>query len=287
MTTIDGFIYKISSTDNKMNYYGYTTKDIKTRLNQHIYYYIQYYTHKNDPDQIVNQNSIYNTYLTYYNSILIHIKNDIIFNKQTDDKAYCTSYDIFNFYKFDQIKIEIVEHMQNTTLDKIKNKEKYYIQHFHCVNKMGKQKIKSYYTLSDKFITLDELEKDIPILQNQDTHIHHIIHILGYQIDTHKHLKRIQKVSFYYIKEQLRNILQLYYPHIKVRQNTIADLLFKTNTILNTHHLEIVTYKTLTRKGTFSIVDCELLLLSYKTVSQAEAQIFLKKLFIQKQNNTY
>ena len=34
MTTIDGFIYKISSTDNKMNYYGYTTKDIKTRLNQ-------------------------------------------------------------------------------------------------------------------------------------------------------------------------------------------------------------------------------------------------------------
>ncbi len=286
MTTIDGFIYKISSNDNKMNYYGYTTNNPKTRFNQHIYYYIQYQKQHFDPDHIVNKNSIYNTYLTYYNTILKNITTDIIFYKRTDDKAYCTSYDIFTSYPFDQIKIDIVEHMQNTTLDKIKNKEKYYIQHFHCVNKIGKHKIRSYYTLSDKFITLDQLEKDTPILHNPDTHIIHIIDILGYQINNQKQLKHINQVSFHNIKEQLRNILQQYYPDIKVKQNTLTDLLYKTNTILKQHHIQIITYKTLTRKGTFSIVDCELLLFSYQPVSQSEVQHFLQQLFIQKQNNT-
>ena len=139
MTTIDGFIYKISSKDNKMNYYGYTTQDIKTRFYQHIYYYIQYYTHKFNQEQIVNENTIYNTYVTYYNTISQNKNPHFFFNNTTDTPSYCTSYYIFKFYTFDQIKIDIVEHMQNTTLDKIKNKEKYYIQHFHCVNKMGKQ----------------------------------------------------------------------------------------------------------------------------------------------------
>lgn len=286
MTTIDGFIYKISSKDNKMNYYGYTTQDIKTRFYQHIYYYIQYYTHKFNQEQIVNENTIYNTYVTYYNTISQNKNPHFFFNNTTDTPSYCTSYYIFKFYTFDQIKIDIVEHMQNTTLDKIKNKEKYYIQHFHCVNKMGKQKIKSYYTLSDKFITLDQLEKDIPILHNPDKHIIHIIDILGYQIDNQKHLKHINQVVFYNIKEQLRNILQQYYPHIKVKQNTITDLLYKTNTILKQHHIQIIKYKTLTRKGTFSIADYDLLLLSYTPVSQQEAQLFLEQLFIQKQNNT-
>lgn len=274
MTTIDGFIYKIYSTDNKMNYYGYTTKDIHTRFKQHLYDYIRYNRHTYDPDQIVNTDTSYNNYITPD------------FNNTQPDKVYCTSYEIFTFYPFDQIKIDIVEHMQNTTLDKIKNKEKYYIQHFPCVNKMSKKKFRTYYSLSSKFITLDQLEKDIPILQHPDTHIHHIIHILGYHIDTHNHLKLIQQVSFYNIKIQLLNAINTYYPDIHIHTTTITELLTKTNTLLKKYHLEIITYKTFTKKGKYNIVDYDLLLLSYQPISQEEVIKFLEQLTIQKQKHT-
>ncbi len=286
MTTINGFIYKISSKDNKMNYYGYTTQDIKTRFYQHIYYYIQYYTHKLNQEQIVNKSHIYNSYVTYYNTISQNTNPHFFFNNTTDTPSYCTSYDIFNFYKFDQIKLDIVEHMQNTTLDKIKNKEKYYIQHFPCVNKMCKKNFKTYYTLSDKFITLDQLEKDNLILHNPDTHIIHIIDILGYHIDNQKQLKHINQVSFHNIKEQLLDAIHQYYPDIKIKQTTLSDLLYKTNTILKQHHIQIIKYKTFTKKGKLSFIDYELLLFSYQPISQSEVQLFLEQLFIQKQNYT-
>jgi hypothetical protein len=287
MTTIDGFIYKISSKDNKMNYYGYTTQDIKTRFYQHIYYYIKYYTHKFNQEQIVNKSHIYNSYVTYYNTISQNTNPHFFFYNTNYTPSYCTSYDIFNFYTFDQIKLDIVEHMQNTTLDKIKNKEKYYIQHFPCVNKMCKKNFHTYYSLTSKFITLDQLEKDIPILQHPDTHIHNIIHIFGYHIDTNNHLKLQQQVSFNNIKDQLLDAMHQYYPDIKIKQTTLTDLLFKTDTLLKKHHLHIITYKNLyKKKGKLAIADHDLLLLSYTPVSQSEAQLFLQQLFIQKQNNT-
>ena len=65
---MDGFVYKISSPDNKLNYYGLTTNNIFCRLSSHI------------------------TQYRYY-------KKGVTNNK-------CASYIIFDAYGIDEIKIE-------------------------------------------------------------------------------------------------------------------------------------------------------------------------------------
>ena len=76
--------------------------------------------------------------------------------------------------------------------------------------------------------------------------------------------------------------MHTYYPDIHIHTTTITELLTKTDTLLKKHHIEIITYKTFTKKGKYNIVDYDLLLLSYTPVSQQEVQHFLEQLTIQK-----
>ena len=97
---MNGFIYKISSPDNKLSYYGLTTNNIFCRLNSHI-----------------------NQYRCY--------KNGSTTNS-------CASYIIFDAYGIDEIKIELIEKHTNITINFLLERERYYITNFDCVNISGK-----------------------------------------------------------------------------------------------------------------------------------------------------
>jgi len=93
---MNGYIYKIYSPDNKYFYYGLTTKNIYLRLVGHIRQYLYY-------------------------------KAGTITNR-------CASFDIFDKYGIDYIKIDLIEKLENTTPEKLLEREIYYIQNFECVN---------------------------------------------------------------------------------------------------------------------------------------------------------
>ena len=278
MTTINGFIYKISSNDNKMNYYGYTTSTIQIRYYRHIYSYISYYTQNKLFDQY--EKTLFKSYLHFFeHNIKQHIHTFIHKNYKI---ANCASFIIFNHYHIDDIKIDIIETLHNTTLEIIQNKERHYIQHYNCVNIQEKQ-ILPYYTFTERLITQEIIKTDIPIILKPNSHIIPIIHLFGYNIDQHYTLTHTHNVLFTNIKKQLHTHITTYYPQHKI---TSKNLLSIVNTLLKQHHLQIIKSKILTTKIYNIFTDYNLLLLSYTPVSQQEAQLFLEQLFIQKQNNT-
>ncbi len=92
---MNGYIYKIYSPDNKLNYYGLTKNNIYCRLSSHIKQYRLY--------KIGSSNN-------------------------------CASFKIFDEYGVDYIKIDLVEKLENTTDDELLEREIFYINNFNCVN---------------------------------------------------------------------------------------------------------------------------------------------------------
>ena len=144
------YIYKISSSDDKMNYYGLTTTTIETRFKYHIESY-NYYI--NNPDK----------------------------------HTYCSSFQIFQNYPIELIKVQEIEKYDNIPLCQLRDRENYYISNFDCVNIRGKQNNSSsnlddYFTLQKKWIPSTIITKNNIPITNINQNIQHIIQLFGYTI---------------------------------------------------------------------------------------------------------
>ncbi len=200
----NAYIYKIYSTDNKMNYYGLTTQTPKDRFKQHIDNYYQYTQNNNNTIQ------------------------------------YCSSFIIFTNYTLDQIQITIIEHRQNITLREIKKIEKYYIQNFDCVNIYSKKYINQYTTL-DKQIIPQSLIFNIIKPTNITQQFIDFIQVLGLHIqDDNIHIHK--HINFNQNKNKINHKLQqLYNITPKSNQDTLfyIDLIFNNHSlqlIINTFY---------------------------------------------------
>jgi hypothetical protein len=209
---VDGFIYKISSTDNKMNYYGLTTqKDIQIRFNRHLEDYTQFYYN-------INHN----------------LQQNIDF---------CASFIIFNNYNIHNIQSTIIEQHTNITLKELQNREKYYIQNFDCINILGKKQQTHFYNNNNQLILTHNINDTI-IIQQQSKDIIPIIQLLGYTIyysnNTYIHIKHIKQTNLSNIKTQIKLILQQKYNLIPSYYTQILDFL---NNILKQHNLQLLTQR--------------------------------------------
>jgi hypothetical protein len=222
------YIYKISSKDNKLHYYGMTTQTIQNRFNNHYENYIKY------------------------------INND-------HDYEYLTSIEIFKNYNILDITIQIIEEHTDIPIKQLRQRELYYIQNFTCVNIIGKNNytihdLKNYITLDNTPIPETQIKKNNIHIHNINTQIQHITQILGYTLQnntlTHTNLKKMN-----YIKNNLIHALQQYYKIQNIDKNTHAThILDITNTILNTHKLQIIQKKIQTYfKKTSYVTSCLLL----------------------------
>jgi hypothetical protein len=201
------YIYKISSIDDKLNYYGLTTTTIENRFKYHI------------------QN--YNSY-----------KQDI------DKQKYCSSFQIFNTYPLDKIKIQLIEKYDKIPLCQLRDREIYYITNFDCVNILGKKKHSSgnlddYFTLTDKWIHPSIITKNNIPITNINQNIQYIIQIIGYSIDNN-YISQIKQQTFDTIKTQLHTFIKHNYTDFIIKKN---NLLLITNFILQEHSLQIIRKK--------------------------------------------
>ena len=218
------YIYKISSTDNKLHYYGMTTQTIQNRFNNH-----------------------YENYIKYTNN--------------QPESEYLTSIEIFKNYKLNEITIQTIEEHTDIHIKQLRQRENYYIQNFPCVNIIGKTNhtindLKNYTTLDNIPIEETIIQKENIPVTNINTQIQHIIEILGYTLQnntiTHKTLKKMN-----FIKKDLIHALQ----QQNIDKNTKTEHILQiTNTILNTHNLQIIQKKIQTFfKKTSYVTSCLLL----------------------------
>lgn len=211
------YIYKIYSPDNKLHYYGLTTSTIQKRFELHKISYHRY----------INQKST----------------------------NYCSSYTIFENYNIDDIQIQIIEEYEDIPLNKLRQREKYYIQKFTCVNITGKDNIKlfQFYTLNNIQIQeSDYIKNNIHILSitpiQNDNPINLIIQLFGY-IRQNNRLNHKTQIHLSKIKTQLTDIITIHYTDYKIGKNNMLDI---TNNILHTFDLQIIYKKIIIRTNNTS-----------------------------------
>jgi hypothetical protein len=207
---INGFIYRIYSNDNKMNYYGLTTQEnIQIRFKQHIEYYTQFYYN-------INHN----------------LQQDI---------DYCSSFIIFLNYSLDNIHIQQIEQHTQITLKHLRNREKYYIQNFDCVNISGQKKQTDFYNIHKQLILSQNIIQNI-IIEKQSQSIIPIIELLGYTIyysnDSYIHIKHNKYTYLFTIKKQIINLLQQTY---QITPNYNTEIIQIIDNILKKHNLQLLT----------------------------------------------
>ncbi len=236
---INGIIYKISSNDNQMIYYGLTTQNIEDRYQQHIK---QYNIYKSNPEQ----------------------------------GKFCSSFTIFDTYSTSNTSIHIVEEHNNITLIQLRNREKYYIHNFDSVNILAKIKNKStikskYLTLDEKIITHQMILENPPIIHNVTQNITHLIQLLGYDINKNNTLILQSQTTLSAIKKHLLHLFQTYYPDINIdnNKNTNQKLLNTINLILNQHDLQIITYNQIFYKYNTKLIFINLLIYPYNKQKQS------------------
>jgi hypothetical protein len=194
----NGFIYKISSPDNKLHYYGLTTTSVQKRYDSHIQ---SYYSYKN------------------------HTSTN-----------YCTSYIIFEQYPVTDIQLNTIESHEHITIQELRDKEKYYIRNFDCVNMYGKQNPTSYTNFID---VKDNIYTPIYnfTLQSYDTNITYILRTLGYFIHTNPDntltLTHRTFISLKNIYQNLKHILQTHH-------HGNAHIIYQLNNILTQYNLTLI-----------------------------------------------
>jgi hypothetical protein len=257
MQSINGFIYKIYSNDNKMNYYGLTTQqNIQIRFKKHIENYYEY-------------------------------------TKNNDKTLYCSSFIIFTNYTIDQIQIKTIEQYTNIPLIQLRNREKYYIQNFDCVNIYNKKKFNidtdintNYFTFTDAIITPQMIldQNNIPILHNINPIIQIIIQLIGYSINTNNNHLELQYPTYLSsITKQLIKIIQTHYTQYKP---TYSNILYITNQILKTYQLQIITTKSNIYKNNKKLMALnKLLLYPYSTITKEETLQHLFNITFNTNNN--
>lgn len=198
---------------------------------------------------------------TIQNRFNNHYENYIKYTNNHPDAEYLTSIEIFKNYKIQDITIQTIEEHTDIPIKQLRQRENYYIQHFPCVNIIGKNNhtihdLKNYTTLDNIQIPETLIQKDNIPITNINTQIQHIIEILGYTLQnntiTHKTLKKMN-----FIKKNLIHALQQ--QNIHTNTNT-QQILEHTNTILKTHNLQIIQKKIQTFfKKTSYVTSCLLL----------------------------
>jgi hypothetical protein len=198
------YIYKIISPDDKMNYYGLTTTSIETRFKYHIENYNNYI---NNPEK----------------------------------HNYCSSFQIFQNYPIQLIKVQEIEKYDHIPLCQLRDRENYYISNFDCVNIRGKQNnstsnLDDYFTLQKKWIPSSIITKNNIPITNINQNIQHIIQLFGYTINNNS-ISQIKQIHFNQIKKQLYTFIQNNYTDFIIKTNNILDI---TNFILKEHSLQII-----------------------------------------------
>ena len=194
-----GYIYKISSPDDKINYYGLSTTNIYCRLYHHIKGYINYTKQKDTKQKDIN---------------------------------FCSSYKIFEEYGIDDIHIKLIEKYDNITMEDLLNRETYYIQNYDCCN--IRQKQKNNYNIKEltKLPKLSQEEimnnmehlKTQNFLNNEIIYINNLLNIFGFEINNNL-IKLTKRINYYNVKDELREYINNYYKlfnlNISVNYNNI------------------------------------------------------------------
>jgi hypothetical protein len=195
-----GFIYKISSPDDKLHYYGITKKSVEIRFNSHIQSYINY-------------------------------TND---NTSTD---YCHSYIIFHKYGIQNIIIQTLEQFDDISYTDLQIKEKYYIENFDCINFAAKTANYNNYTDVYNNIFPNISQSDI-FLNNTDQYIKPLLTILGYTYNTNNHFLYTKKnIILHHIKQKIQHIINIYFTNFNIKQ---YNLYYDINYILNKYNLQLL-----------------------------------------------
>jgi hypothetical protein len=222
-----GIIYKISSPDDTLHYYGLTTTSLENRFKNHLE---SYYLYKKD-----------------------HTSN------------YCSSFIIFDKYPIDLIQYTIIESHQNITKQKLNKRERYFIENNSCVNIFYKQPLSttSFYDIHNN-IKPDISENNTITVHNYDSHILPLLNLFGYQLIsqtqyTFKHAD-VSPVILFNIQKKIKPIIQNYIdlsiiPIIPKKFNLIQNI----QNILQIYHLQLL-FKSLYIKSTKSKKYC----LTYK-----------------------
>jgi hypothetical protein len=175
-----GFIYKISSNDDKLHYYGLTKQTVEIRFNNHIQSYINYCN-----------------------------------NNQTED--YCHSFIIFNKYDIQNIMIQTIEQYDDISYTELLKREIYYIENFECVNFSGKTLNYTNYTDINNNIITNIDQNDI-FIYNNDQYIQELLTALGYTCNNN-HFKYTNKnIISYYVKKQIQPIINSYFTNFNIKQ---------------------------------------------------------------------
>jgi hypothetical protein len=196
-----GHIYKISSYDNKLHYYGLTQQSVEIRFNGHKQSYINY----------CNDNQSEN---------------------------YCHSFIIFHKYDIEDIIIYTIESYDNISYQELLKRELFYIENFECVNFSRKtSNFNNYTDIYNNIITNITTQNDIFIEKN-DKYIQSLLTILGYTYNTNNHFIYTKKnIISYYIKKKIQPVLDTYFTDFNIKQ---YNLYYDINYILNKYNLQLL-----------------------------------------------
>jgi len=149
---MSGYIYKIYCED--MNYYGLTRRNIYKRMAQHIEQFENY--------------------------------------KEDKKNKCCASAKIFETYGVENVKIELVEHLNDVTDKELLERESYYINNFPCVNIRSKHLLHK--STRKNYVKIEMRDK------KYDKYMNKLINMLRSPITNN-----------YYTKEQLLNNFKTVY----------------------------------------------------------------------------
>ena len=179
------YIYKIYSTDNKLNYYGLTTKTIQDRFKQHLDNYITQNKHNHCTSNII-----------FHNYSLQNIQIQII--EQFDD------------IPLQQLRDRELYYIQNFNCVNVMRKKK--------------DSHKDYYTLSNITVLSSQIKiNNIPITQ-PTPQIYNILYILGYILENNT-LTQIRQAILCNIKDKLLQAITTHYPQYdEIKSNNLLTI---------------------------------------------------------------
>ncbi len=192
-----GIIYRISSHDNALHYYGLTTLSLENRFIYHL--------------------KKYNTYKLDYEST-----------------SYCSSFIIFEKYPIDLIQYTTIEYYPNITKKELLLREKYYIQNYDCVNILSKHQIShtNFYDINYNIVTHIS-HHNIITIHNYDTNIIPLLNLFGYYYTTNNTFKHnTDIVIIAHIHTKIKPIIHTY-----LRLNLIPIIHKKNALLHNIHNI--------------------------------------------------
>jgi len=178
------YIYKIYSTDNKLNYYGLTTQNIQDRFKQHLDNYI--IQHKTN-----------------------YCTSDIIFQNYTIDNIKIQIIEEFDDIPLQNLRDRELYYIQNFPCVNIMGKKK--------------DSHHDYYTLSNIKVLSSQIKINNIQITQPTPQIYNILYILGYILENNT-LTQIRQAILYNIKDKLEQAITTHYPQYHTETNNLLTI---------------------------------------------------------------